>query len=139
VTENCKVKTTEVYLGTNPVQFPLRNLVAMQTSKNILTCINSFVYLQTNYTWNLLAEENFQEKWSDCYKNVARTLLGVDVTETTYHPSLSLSNKFNSNDTSYVNPSESLTVVKSLSRKHAAKLFSLVGDFFHSNILKIKK
>jgi hypothetical protein len=42
------------------------------------------------------------------------TLPGVDVTDTTYHPSLSLSNRLNSNDTSYVNPRESLTVVKSL-------------------------
>jgi len=66
----------------------------------------------------------------------AHTLLGVDVTEITYHPSLSLSNKFNSNDTSYVNPSESLTVVKSLCRKHVTKILSLVGDFSHSNICK---
>ena len=42
------------------------------------------------------------------------TFPGVDVTDTTYHPSLSLSNRLNSNDTSYVNPRESLTVVKSL-------------------------
>lgn len=43
-----------------------------------------------------------------------RTLLGVDVTEITYHPIFNLSNRFNSKDTSYVNPCESLTSVKSL-------------------------
>ena len=32
---------------------------------------------------------------------------GVDVTKITYHPSLNLSKKFNSNDTSCVNPTES--------------------------------
>lgn len=48
------------------------------------------------------------------YKNGILTLPGVDVTDITYHPSLSLSNRFNSNDTSYVKPNESLTVVKSL-------------------------
>lgn len=42
------------------------------------------------------------------------TLLGVEVTEITYHPSFSLSKRLNSKDTSYVNPKESLTVVKSL-------------------------
>lgn len=57
------------------------------------------------------------------------TLPGVDVTDTTYQPSLSLSNRLNSNDTSYVNPRESLTVVKSL---HKTKILLKEIQIIHS-------
>lgn len=46
----------------------------------------------------------------------------MDVTEITYHPSFNRSNRFNSKDTSYVNPSESLTVVKSLYKDQGKKM-----------------
>lgn len=56
------------------------------------------------------------------------TFPGVDVTEITYHPSFNRSNRFSSNDTSYVNPRESLTVVKSLWKDNENRKIN-----YHSN------
>ena len=69
-------------------------------------------------------------------KETEPILLGVDVTDITYHPSLSLLKRLNSKDTSYVNPRESLTVLKSLYRDHWT-LHKLVLPFaqFSKNLL----
>lgn len=97
---------------TNPVQFPWGNLVTMQSSKDALACIKSFMHLKSsNLNLHKCQDRHLQE---GNITEVLHTLPGVDVTEITYQPSLSRSNRFNSKDTSYVNPRESRTVVNSL-------------------------
>lgn len=59
---------------------------------------------------------------------------GVDVTDITYHPSLSLSKRLNSKDTSYVNPRESLTVVNSLYRDHGTLHMLSITDYIHFSL-----
>lgn len=90
----------------------------MQTSKDTLACINRFMHLIFEERWS--GEKFRGHRYSKC-RQYYNTLPGVDVTDMTYQPSSSLSNRFNSNETSYVNPSESLTVVKSLQKNRILK------------------